>query len=192
MPSSPGSVVYKRQGPNDLARSPGYGALKFRPRRTTRDRRRHARALEYSNRAGAARIRDSLRMEGYPAPMLLSALDRAIGHLDLEGRHLLVAVSGGLDSTALLQGLFQLADLRSLTLSVGHVNHGLRGADSEADESGVRELADRLGLRISSERVDPRALRVGTSKRARTASVSSLPSCQKPSSKTAGKWKIFQ
>ena len=99
--------------------------------------------------------------------MLLSALDRAIGHLDLEGRHLLVAVSGGLDSTALLEGLVQLAGLRSLTLSVAHVNHGLRAADSDADEKAVRERADRLGLRFSSERVDPRALRVGTSKRAR-------------------------
>ncbi len=106
-------------------------------------------------------------MEGYLGPMLVSALDRAVGHLDLAGRHLLVAVSGGLDSTAMLEGLVELADLRSLTLSVGHVNHGLRGDDSEADERAVRERADRLGLRFSSERVDPRALRLGTSNRAR-------------------------
>lgn len=55
-----------------------------------------------------------------------------------------VAVSGGADSVALLDLLHQLG----YSLAVLHVNHGLRGADSDADERFVRELAERLGLPI--------------------------------------------
>jgi len=99
--------------------------------------------------------------------MLLAALDQAISDLALEGRHVLVAVSGGLDSTVLLEGLARLAASRALTLSVGHVNHGLRAGDADADERAVHQRAARLGLKCSSERVDPRALRVGTSNRVR-------------------------
>ena len=42
------------------------------------------------------------------------------------GDHVLVAVSGGPDSTALLTGLVALAPEMRLTLGVFHLNHGLR------------------------------------------------------------------
>ncbi len=61
---------------------------------------------------------------------------------------LAVAASGGTDSTALLVAL---ADLRAdgFTILAAHVNHHLRGADSEADEAFVRDLCARLGVEVT-------------------------------------------
>ena len=57
-----------------------------------------------------------------------------------------VAVSGGADSVCLLHVLRELAPRWNLRLVVLHVNHGLRGEESRADEQFVRELAESLGL----------------------------------------------
>jgi tRNA(Ile)-lysidine synthase len=53
----------------------------------------------------------------------------------------IVAVSGGADSVALLRALSAWAG----PLIVAHLNHRLRGADSDADEQFVRDLAAALG-----------------------------------------------
>jgi tRNA(Ile)-lysidine synthase len=74
----------------------------------------------------------------------------------------LVAASGGVDSTVLLHGLRELSQELDLKLAVGHVNHGLRGQESDADEASVRQLAARLDLDFASRRVEPQAMRVGT------------------------------
>ncbi|MCL5743079.1 MAG: tRNA lysidine(34) synthetase TilS [Acidobacteria bacterium] len=65
-----------------------------------------------------------------------------------------VAVSGGADSVCLLDVLLALAPRWDLSLSVLHVNHLLRGAESDADEEFVRNLAARLGLPFSSLAVE--------------------------------------
>jgi tRNA(Ile)-lysidine synthase len=57
-----------------------------------------------------------------------------------------VAVSGGADSVCLLYLLHELAPRWNLRLSVLHLNHRLRGAESDADVAFVRDLALRLGL----------------------------------------------
>ena len=57
----------------------------------------------------------------------------------------LVAVSGGPDSVALLTALAALLEGRS-RMGVAHVNHRLRGAESARDERFVVALAARLGL----------------------------------------------
>lgn len=61
---------------------------------------------------------------------------------------LLVACSGGADSVALLCALREInqSDFWKWTLVVGHVNHALRGEESDADAIFVAELAARLGL----------------------------------------------
>ena len=89
---------------------------------------------------------------------MLRALAHALRELGLDGRRVVVAVSGGIDSTALAHGLAALAARHALALSVAHVNHGLRGAESDADEAFVRELASSLAVPCAVERVDPRAL----------------------------------
>jgi len=61
------------------------------------------------------------------------------------GQHLGAAVSGGPDSVLLLHFLKDSAAELGITLSVVHFNHHLRGAESDADEQFVRNLADTLG-----------------------------------------------
>jgi tRNA(Ile)-lysidine synthase len=66
---------------------------------------------------------------------LLSAGDRAG-----------VAVSGGIDSVALLRVLLELRGELGIVLSVVHFNHRLRGAESDADQEFVAGLARGLDL----------------------------------------------
>jgi tRNA(Ile)-lysidine synthase len=62
------------------------------------------------------------------------------------GDRVLVAVSGGPDSVALLHLLLRLASELGLDLGVAHFDHGLRGEDSRGDVGFVAALARRLGL----------------------------------------------
>ena len=65
----------------------------------------------------------------------------------LEGRRrIALAVSGGADSMALLCLMHPLAEENGITLTVCHVNHGLRGETADRDEAFVREACARLGL----------------------------------------------
>ncbi len=63
-----------------------------------------------------------------------------------EGDRVGVAVSGGADSVFLLHTLRALAAERKITLSVLHVNHQLRGTESDGDEEFVRDLAGQADL----------------------------------------------
>jgi tRNA(Ile)-lysidine synthase len=62
------------------------------------------------------------------------------------GDRILVGVSGGPDSTALLHLLHRSAPLWSITLGVAHFDHGLRGAAARADAGWVADLAASLKL----------------------------------------------
>jgi tRNA(Ile)-lysidine synthase len=71
-----------------------------------------------------------------------------------EGARLLVAVSGGADSTALLLGLHALAPELRFQLSAAHLNHGLRGAEADGDQAFVVALCARLGVPLTAARWD--------------------------------------
>jgi tRNA(Ile)-lysidine synthase len=62
------------------------------------------------------------------------------------GDRIVVAVSGGPDSVALLACLVALSPRWNWGLSIGHVNHGLRGAESEGDVDFVVQLGSRFGI----------------------------------------------
>src|SRR5262245_19480690 len=81
------------------------------------------------------------------------------------GSTLLVAVSGGADSTALLVALASVAREFSLTLRAAHLHHGLRGADADGDLAHVRALCGRLAVPLKAARWDcaARMRRRGTS-----------------------------
>lgn len=57
------------------------------------------------------------------------------------GERVAVGVSGGGDSVALLLLLLELRKELGIVLSLAHVNHQLRGAASDGDETFVRKLA---------------------------------------------------
>jgi len=68
------------------------------------------------------------------------------------GSRVLVAVSGGADSTALLVGLARIAHESRLELGAAHLHHGLRGAEADADLDHVRALCARLGVALTAAR----------------------------------------
>ena len=72
-----------------------------------------------------------------------------------DGARLVVACSGGPDSTALLRSLYRLRDRFSLSLHVAHLNHDFRGAEADHDAAFVQLLADRQGLPCSIDKQDP-------------------------------------
>ncbi len=68
---------------------------------------------------------------------------------------MLVAVSGGIDSVTLLHILLSLKQKQGWSLALGHINHGMRGVESDGDETFVRDLAKRYELPIHVHRIDP-------------------------------------
>ncbi len=79
--------------------------------------------------------------------ILADALTSKLANLPPRGAPLLIGVSGGPDSVALLHALVELGHRPH----VCHLNHGWRGAAGEADAEFVRALADRLGLPVAIE-----------------------------------------
>ena len=83
-------------------------------------------------------------------PTLLAQFVRTVRQhqLFVPGHHLLVAVSGGPDSIALLSLLHHLIPSWRLTLTVIHCNFGLRGAESDGDESFVNTFCQERQLNL--------------------------------------------
>ncbi|MDD5005900.1 MAG: tRNA lysidine(34) synthetase TilS [Candidatus Omnitrophica bacterium] len=73
---------------------------------------------------------------------LLSSLDRV-----------LVGVSGGPDSVALLYLLYDLKVKLGIKIIVAHLNHGLRGKASDLDEEFVKNISSSLGLDCVSRKI---------------------------------------
>lgn len=71
----------------------------------------------------------------------------------LKGDQILLAVSGGLDSVVMLDILAK----GNFRLGVAHCNFALRGAEADADEALVKELAEKYGLPCYSTRFDTQA-----------------------------------
>lgn len=72
------------------------------------------------------------------------------------GDRVVVGVSGGPDSVALLDVLYRLRGQLGIELVVAHLNHLLRGREAAADAACVARLADRYGLPLVLEECDVR------------------------------------
>src|SRR5262245_66240606 len=97
------------------------------------------------------------RVDGWRMAERLSLVDpvrRSLATCDPPATDVVVAVSGGPDSVALLRAVLQTKPVRVV---VAHVNHGWRGASSDSDEAFVHDLTARL--RENGSPVEFRALR---------------------------------
>ena len=83
---------------------------------------------------------------------VLTAVER-YGMLS-EGDTAVVGLSGGADSCALLIMLLELKDELGINVRACHINHNLRGEESDGDERFVRELCERLNVRLDVFSVD--------------------------------------
>jgi tRNA(Ile)-lysidine synthase len=80
-------------------------------------------------------------------------------HLLPKGGALVVGVSGGPDSVCLLHVLATLSEQLKAQLHVAHLNHSLRGTESDADAEYVSQLASSLGVPATVDKQDVAAYR---------------------------------
>ena len=71
-----------------------------------------------------------------------------------KGDSVIIALSGGADSVSLFHVILSIKELYSLNVFAAHVNHNLRGAESERDENFVRELCKNHNVPIFVKSVD--------------------------------------
>lgn len=76
------------------------------------------------------------------------------------GDHVLIGVSGGADSLALLYFLEKYAKEFEITLGVGHLHHDLRGKIADEDEAFVRDFCFRRGVPFYSRKRDIKNLAI--------------------------------
>jgi tRNA(Ile)-lysidine synthase len=74
--------------------------------------------------------------------------------------HVVLGVSGGADSVALLRAMAALKAVHGGRgkLYIAHLNHGLRGSAADADEAWLRSLCERLQLMLDVEKMDVSAI----------------------------------
>ena len=84
----------------------------------------------------------------------------SLGELDVNmSSRILCATSGGADSTALASILSERCRAGQFrTLGIVHINHSLRGIESDEDELFVKQFAGKLGAEFFSSKVDTHAL----------------------------------
>ncbi len=75
------------------------------------------------------------------------------------GMKLLIGVSGGQDSVALLHALHTQCHVLGCTLIAAHINHSFRGEESDADTDYVRDLAVKLGIEYRIIKIDVPAMK---------------------------------
>jgi tRNA(Ile)-lysidine synthase len=94
-------------------------------------------------------------------PEPIAELSRCLGTVfrDRGERRLLLAVSGGADSMALLRGVHALASACDVKCVVAHLDHGLRN-ESERDAIWVATQAASLDLKTVVGRIDVRAVAI--------------------------------
>ena len=106
-------------------------------------------------------------------PDLVGRVAQTIERYELcaPGDHVVVGVSGGVDSLVLLHVLCRLRDRLGMALHVATLDHGLRGAAGAADADFVRTTAEAWGVPVTVGRAEvpalAKVLRLGVEETAR-------------------------
>ena len=87
-------------------------------------------------------------------PRVISEIRRQVESASLTSTTVLVAVSGGPDSLALVHSLSRLRGALGIRLFAAHLDHGLRPGVSEADAEFVREAMGQLQVPLTTEKAD--------------------------------------
>jgi tRNA(Ile)-lysidine synthase len=88
-----------------------------------------------------------------PEKHFLRALSHSLKRIDLrKNTTIIVALSGGSDSVALFHSMLALRGRFGYRVVAAHLNHGIRGAESDRDEAFVRELCARFEVDLVVER----------------------------------------
>jgi tRNA(Ile)-lysidine synthase len=86
---------------------------------------------------------------------VIGAIEAALLRARLHrGSSILVGLSGGADSVALTFALLDLRERLSFRVAAAHLNHRIRGDESDRDEEFVRSMCARLGIELIVERAD--------------------------------------
>jgi tRNA(Ile)-lysidine synthase len=85
------------------------------------------------------------------------------------GDKVLIGVSGGADSVALVHLMVALRRVMDLQLAVAHLNHGLRSDASDREAGFVEELSNKLGLLFHCKKIELDPHRGSLEERARRA-----------------------
>jgi tRNA(Ile)-lysidine synthase len=115
---------------------------------------RHRRELDNHQQESRAKVAHPL----FSAQRTIAAVERRVAGVLANlpsGRRqrLLVAVSGGPDSVAILHALYRIRQRSHFELAAAHLNHGIRGLEAARDERFVRDLCGRLKIELVVERV---------------------------------------
>ena len=84
----------------------------------------------------------------------LKKIDEKLTDLVSSGDKIVVGVSGGVDSIALLHVLHLFSKTKNYDLVVAHINHMARGGESYVDADFVKDAAEKLGLRFFLKEID--------------------------------------
>ncbi len=91
----------------------------------------------------------SMESQAHP---ILSRIEECLSRVS--PRRILVACSGGRDSTVLAHAMERLGLRHSWVIELAYFNHRLRGSESDAEETACLAMAQRLGLRLHVGRWD--------------------------------------
>src|ERR1700684_4702000 len=92
-------------------------------------------------------------MKSKPQERLLRAVADSLTRIGIRrDAMVLVALSGGRDSVALFHAMLAMRDRFGYRIATAHLNHGIRGAESDRDEAFVRDLCARCEVDLVVDR----------------------------------------